>query len=239
LTFSITNRPAWATFTASTGRLQGTPTAANVGTFGNIVIGVSDGKASAQLAAFAITVSATPNAAPTISGAPATSVIQSTAYAFQPTAADANGDPLTFSIVNKPAWATFTTSTGRLQGTPGAANVGTTSGIVITVTDGKASTSLPAFNIAVQAITNGSATLSWQPPTQNTDGSPLTNLAGFKVYWGTSQGTYPNAVTLNNPGLATYVVENLAPGTYFFVMTAVSATGTESAQSSTASKTIP
>lgn len=239
LTFSIVNKPTWASFAASTGRLQGTPAAANVGTFGNIVISVSDGQISTQLPAFAITVSAAPNTAPTISGAPPTSVIPGTQYAFQPTANDVDGDVLTFSIANKPAWATFTTSTGRLQGTPGAGDVGTTSSILIAVTDGKASTALAAFNLIVQAMATGSATLSWQPPTQNTDGSPLTNLAGFKVYWGPSLGTYPNSVTLNNPGLATYVVGNLVSGTYFFVVTSFSTAGTESSRSNSASKTIP
>ncbi len=80
--------------------------------------------------------------------------------------------------------------------------------------------------------------LSWTPPTTNTDGSPLTNLAGYKVYWGTSQGNYPNSATLNNPGLTSYVVGNLAPGTYFFVATALNSVGVESSFSATASKTI-
>ncbi len=239
LTFGIANKPTWASFTASTGRLQGTPAAGNVGTFGNIVISVSDGKISTQLPAFSITVSSASNRAPTISGTPPTSIMQGTLYTFQPSANDADGDVLTFSIANKPPWATFTTSTGRLQGTPGPGDIGTTSGIVIMVTDGKASTPLGAFNIAVQATATGTATLSWQPPTQNTDGSALTNLAGFKVYWGTTQGTYPNSVTLNNPGLATYVVGNLVPGTYFFVVTSFNTVGAESSRSNSASKTIP
>jgi len=238
LTFSIVNRPSWATFNTSTGRLQGTPAAANTGTVGNIVIGVTDGQNSAQLPAFSIAVNAAPNAAPTITGTPATSVMSGTPYTFRPTATDANGDALTFGIANKPTWATFSSSSGQLQGTPTAGDVGTTSGIVISVTDGKASAALPAFGVAVQATAVGSATLTWQPPTQNADGSPLTNLAGFKVYWGPAQGSYPNSTTLNNPGLATYVVNNLVPGTYFFVVTAVNALGAESSPSGTASKTI-
>ncbi len=241
LTFTIANRPAWATFNASTGALVGTPTTTSVGGT-NIIISVSDGKLSASLPAFAITVASggSSNTPPTISGAPATSVTPGTQYAFQPTAADVNGDPLTFSIVNKPAWATFTASTGRLQGTPGAADVGTTSAIVIAVSDGKVSTALAAFAVTVRAATTtGSATLSWQPPTQNTDGSALANLAGYKVYWGNAQGTYPNSVTLSNPGLATYVVGNLVSGTYFFVVTSFNATGAESSRSNSASKTIP
>ena len=238
LTFAITNRPSWAAFSTTTGRLSGTPTTANVGTFANVVISVSDGSASAALPAFAIAVNPAPNRAPTISGAPATSVLQGTAYSFQPTASDADGDTLTFSIANRPAWATFDAATGRLHGTPGAGNVGTTTGIVITVSDGKTSASLAAFGITVQAVATGSATLSWLPPTTNTDGTPLTNLAGFKVYWGTTLGNYSSSATIMNPGLTRYVVENLTPNTYYFAVTAVNSAGVESVFSNAASKTI-
>ena len=240
LTFSITNRPAWATFSATTGRLQGTPTSSNVGTFSNIGIGVSDGQGgAAQLATFQIVVSAPPNRAPTITGSPQTSVSAGTAYSFTPTASDPDGDAMTFSISNLPGWASFDTATGRLSGTPGAQHVGTTTGIVISVDDGHQGTaSLAAFSLTVQAVAVGSATLTWLPPTTNTDGSALTNLAGYKVYWGTSQGTYPNSTTLNNPGLSSYVVSNLAPGTYFFVATAYNTAGVESTFSGIATKTI-
>ena len=239
LTFSITNRPSWATFSTTTGRLQGTPTSSNVGTFSNIVIGVSDGQATAQLAAFSIVVSSAPNRPPVISGTPSTTVMSGSAYSFQPTASDPDGNPLTFSITNAPAWATFSTTTGRLQGTPGAGNVGTYSNIVIRVSDGTATASLPAFNIVVVAVAGGSATLTWTPPTTNTNGTALTNLAGYRVRWGPAVGNYPNVVTLNNAGLTAYVVENLVSGTHYFVVTAVNSTGTESQFSNVASKTIP
>ena len=241
LTFAIANRPSWATFSSTTGRLTGTPTSTNVGTFSNIVISVSDGAASASLPAFAITVSGTTvtNRAPTISGVPATSVLQGTLYSFRPTAADADGNTLTFSIANRPAWATFSTSTGLLQGTPGPGDVGmTTTGIVISVSDGTASASLGAFSVSVTALATGSATLSWQPPTQNTDGSALTNLAGYKIYWGTAPGSYPSSVTVNNAGLTSYVVGSLVPNTYYFAVTAFNSVGTESVLSNSASKTI-
>jgi hypothetical protein len=238
LTFSITNRPTWATFSASTGRLQGTPSASNVGTTSNIVIRVSDGKTTAQLPAFSIAVTNTANRAPVISGTPTTSVMQGTAYSFQPTASDADGDPLTFAITNAPSWATFSTTTGRLSGTPSASNVGTSSNISIRVSDGKTTTSLATFSITVLAVASGSATLSWTPPTTNTDGSPLTNLAGYRVYWGTTAGTYPNSVTLSNAGLTSYVVSSLAPGTYHFAVAALNSAGAESAKSNSGSKTI-
>ena len=99
------------------------------------------------------------NSAPTISGAPPTTATVGVAYAFTPSASDANGDALSFSIANKPAWAAFSTATGALTGTPAAGNVGATSGIVIRVSDGKATTSLPAFTITVAAAatTGGSS----------------------------------------------------------------------------------
>ena len=111
LTFAIANRPSWASFTASTGRLFGTPTSADVGTFNNIQISVTDGQATSHgigssaspggTPGFSITVQSSGsngNSAPVISGSPPTSVTQDTAYSFQPSASDADGDQLTFSI---------------------------------------------------------------------------------------------------------------------------------------------
>jgi hypothetical protein len=241
LTFGVDAKPAWGVFDTSTGRLSGTPSASDVGVARGIVISVSDGHSQTALPAFDITVSAQPsgtNQPPTISGSPPTTASVGTAYTFTPTASDPDaGTTLTFSIANKPAWATFSTTTGQLQGTPTAA--GTFAGIAISVSDGQAAVALSAFSVIVQAVATGSATLTWTPPTQNTDGSPLTDLAGYKIYWGTSQGSYSNSVTLNNPGLASYVVTNLVSGTYYFVATAINSQGVESSYSAPASKTIP
>ncbi|MBZ9613551.1 tandem-95 repeat protein, partial [Rheinheimera sp. MA13] len=151
LTFSITNKPSWAAFNTNTGALTGTPVAADVGTTTGIVISVSDGTLSASLPAFNIEVTSV-NSAPVISGTPTTSVDQDAAYSFMPTATDADDDTLTFSITNKPSWAAFNTNTGALTGTPVAADVGTTTGIVISVSDGTVSTALPAFNLAVVKV---------------------------------------------------------------------------------------
>jgi hypothetical protein len=163
-----------------------------------------------------------------------------TAYTFTPTASDPDsGSTLTFSIANKPSWATFDLARGTLAGTPGAGDVGTYANVVISVSDGQASASLPVFSIAVQAVATASATLTWSAPTQNSDGSPLTDLAGYKVYWGTSSHNYSSTATLNNPGLATYVVGGLAStNTYYFAITAVNSEGTESSPSNEATKTI-
>ncbi|HEX5048020.1 MAG TPA: putative Ig domain-containing protein [Gammaproteobacteria bacterium] len=236
LTFSINQTPAWATFDSTTGRLQGTPATADTGTYPNLVISVSDGRLSTALSAFAITVT---NAAPAISGVPPATAIVGTPYSFTPTATDANaGTTLSFGINATPAWATFDTVTGRLQGTPSAGDVGTYGNLVITVTDGVAQTSLAPFSISVQAVATGSAQLSWTPPTQNTDGTALTDLKGYKIYWGSSLGSYPNSVVVDSPGIASYQVDGLAPGTYFFVITARNTADVESAWSNAASKIV-
>ena len=91
------------------------------------------------------------NTAPAIAGTPATTATVGVAYSFRPTASDANGDALSFSITNQPGWASFNTTTGALTGTPAAGNVGAKTGIVISVSDGKATTLLPAFSITVAA----------------------------------------------------------------------------------------
>ena len=205
---------------------------------GNIVISVSDGERTASLVPFTITVVAA-NSPPLISGSPDATVIVGTAYDFIPTSSDPDGNSLTFSVIGLPTWASFDSTSGRLSGTPAAADVGIYGGIVITVSDGEDNASLGPFAITVESIGMGSATLSWTAPTENEDNSPLTDLAGYKIYWGTTPVIYPHSVTINNPGIATYVIENLAPGTYEFVSTAFNSAGVEGAYSNTATKIIP
>lgn len=81
---------------------------------------------------------------------------------------------------------------------------------------------------SLPTVSNGTATLQWLPPTENTDGSPLTNLAGYDIHYGTQSHSYTETIQVANPGIATYVVDNLTPGTYYFAVSAISAGGTES-----------
>lgn len=178
------------------------------------------------------------NQAPTISGSPTGQAVQGQTYSFSPSAADANSDVLTFSISNKPGWLTFDATTGRVSGTPTAADVGMYSNITISVSDGTAATTLRPFSIQVVGTATGSVTLSWTPPTQNTDSSALTNLAGYRVYWSTTPGSYANSTTVNNPGISSYVVEQLTPATWYFAVTAINTAGVESVFSNAASKTL-
>ena len=179
------------------------------------------------------------NQAPIISGSPLTTARVNEAYSFQPSASDPDGDALTFAISNKPAWATFDTGTGRLSGTPSTSSTGVFSNVRITVSDGRASSALAPFSISVtDSQSTGSATLSWQPPTSNTDGSPLTNLAGYVVRYGTAPDALDIEVRIENPGLVTYVVSDLAPATWYFQVVAYNSLGVESSPSATGSKTI-
>jgi putative Ig domain-containing protein len=237
LTFSITNKPPWASFSGTSGRLSGTPGTAAVGEYIDIVIAVSDGRSTAALPAFSILVDAA-NRSPTISGTPPTHAREGQVYEFTPSASDPDGNALSFTIANRPAWATFNTQTGRLSGAPGTGSVGSYANVTIRVSDGSLVATLPAFSISVEQASLGSATLSWTAPTSNVDGTPLTDLAGYRVRYGTSPGSYPNQVQIANPGITSCVIENLPAGTYYFVATAYDSAGHESNFSGVVTKTI-
>ncbi|MBB1441504.1 hypothetical protein H5202_23390, partial [Shewanella sp. SG41-4] len=167
-----TNKPTWASFNVATGLLNGTPTNADVGTTSGIVISVNDGTVTSSLSAFSISVANT-NDAPVISGSPNTSVNEDSGYSFTPSVSDDDsGDSLSLSITNKPTWASFNSANGQLSGTPTNADVGTTSGIVISVNDGTVTIALNAFSISV-ANTNDAPVIS---------GSPATSVNEDSVY---------------------------------------------------------
>jgi hypothetical protein len=86
---------------------------------------------------------------------------------------------------------------------------------------------------------NGSATLNWTPVTKNRDGTLLTDLAGYRLHYGTSASSLSAVVELANPNLTTYLVSNLPSGTWYFGVTAYASNGTESPMSNIVQKTIP
>ena len=178
------------------------------------------------------------NRAPTISGNPNTSVLMGEQYSFTPSASDADNDTLTFDVQGEPSWLTINSGSGALTGTPTLADVGSESGIVVSVSDGIASASLPQFGVDVVQNADGSITLTWTAPTLNEDGSALTDLAGYKIYYGTSPGNYPNQIRIDGVGMTTQVVNNLTPDTYYFTATAFNSAGIESSYSGEAVKTL-
>jgi Putative Ig domain len=242
--FDIYNKPAWADFDGTTGRLSGRPSRRDIGTYRNITIRLTDWYGYVTTPAFSITVvnaTAVPvpaNTPPTISGHASTAVNAGVAYSFTPTAADANNNTLSFSIKNMPDWAKFNTASGTLSGTPAAADVGTYANIQISVSDGKASVALPAFTVAVNQMSAGNAAIDWTAPTENTDGTVLTNLAGYNVRYGTSPDNLTQVVKLANPGLTSYVVDNLSAGKWYFAISSYASNGTESSNSGVVATTI-
>lgn len=72
-----------------------------------------------------------------------------------------------------------------------------------------------------------SAIFSWAPVTTNVDGSPLTDLGGYKVYYGTESGVFPNSIDVGNNISCT--IDGLASGnTYYLAVTSYDTAGNES-----------
>lgn len=180
------------------------------------------------------------NSVPTIGASPSTQASVGSTYSFAPDAKDADGDALAFSIQNKPNWADFNTATGHLSGTPSAQSAA--ENIVISVSDGKATASLPAFTITVAAAGStpaspssgvelagpNSVALSWAVPTRTIDGQPLTDLTGYRIHYGTNENALVRSVEVTGSGSNRFTVSNLGRGTYYFAVRAVTSSGAES-----------
>jgi len=222
----------WLSFSNATGTISGTPPATAVGTeTGYILISVKDGVDTAYLyREFRIKV-VTGAPTPTISGTPPTSAVAGRRYTFRPTASGPAGMTLSFSVQNKPTWANFSIATGQLTGTPTSTQTGNYSNIVLSVSDGQASSALAPFTISVAGTTptTGSATLQWVPPTQDTNGNALTNFAGIILHYGTAPGSLTQSVRVASSSQNSYTVGNLAAGTWYFGSVAYTNTGVESA----------
>lgn len=83
----------------------------------------------------------------------------------------------------------------------------------------------------------GWAQLSWTPPTTNTDTTPLTDLKGYKIYYGQSPGDHTKSITIDAK-VSAYRVTGLADGVWYFAITAFDSSGNESGKSNEASKEI-
>jgi hypothetical protein len=334
LSFSIANKPAWASFDSATGTLSGTPPVGSADLYGGVTIGVSDGKLSATLAAFSIQVNEAPpalvagpptlasvdvvdsdivlswtmehaipeggydifidgtdtgpqyrttattvtiggldltqshcfsiesrytntseyyssnqlcseaqaaNQAPVISGTAPTTAVVGVSYSFSPTASDADGDSLSFTVSNPPAWASFDSQTGKLYGVPETADIGTYSDISITVSDGTDTSTLTAFTIVVEdAPIQGSTTLKWTPPSTRTDNTPLalSEIDGYRIYMGESETSLVPVMDINDYSVTEYTLTDITVGSYYYSVTAYDTEGNESSFSNIIMKTI-
>ena len=124
-----------------------------------------------------------------------------------------------------------------LAGCSGDGSSATTSasGAPAAITSG---TQQPPVAPLPSSSSSSNATLSWTAPTENTDGSVLLNLGGYVIHYGTVANDLTSSITISNPGLTTYVVDNLAAGTYYFTLSATTTGGVQSVASNEASVTI-
>lgn len=135
--------------------------------------------------------------------------------------------PVTLTWSTTPT-ATSCTASGDWTGAKAASGTQTLAAI----------TASKSYTLTCSFPTSAAVQFSWVPPTTNTDNSPLTNLASYKLYFGTSATTLSQSIGVSAPASGA-TVPGLASGTWFFAVTAISSTGKESAKSNTATKAVP
>ena len=240
--FTISNKPEWIDFDSSTGAISGIPTEADVRAYSNIEIQATIGDKKLTTAPFSITVENV-NLPPTISGIPKTVAFYATrTYIFKPDASDPEGETLEFFIEftdlnTAPDWISFDKNRGEISAQPEINHIGDEYEITISVSDGTNQTYLQPFTFSIIPGIE-TATISWNPPTENEDGTALEDLAGYNIYYGTKEGDYNESIQLNTTDHTTYTIENLLLPEYFFAMTAFDIYGNESKFSNSVRKKI-
>ena len=165
--------------------------------------------------------------APVIIGLPFVSVTLNDEFVFFPNAWDPDNDPLQFSIVNKPGWIEFDELTGALSGFPVEGDSGTYPNVLIGVSDGNSTSYLDVTIEVVGDITH-TVVLEWYPPTENTDDTPLMDLAGYRIRYGPDPDNHSHEIDIPNPGITSFVVKDVVAGTNYFVLSAYNTAGVES-----------
>jgi len=179
------------------------------------------------------------NRAPTINGVGDEYARVGETYDFQPIAGDADGDPLKFTAVNLPPWASIDPFDGRITGTPGPNDEGVYESITISVADARRETVTKPFSITVVSeAAVGVASLRWEMPPSKLDGSPLDDLAGYRILYVRSSEDLDRSVLINDPTITSYEISALTSGIWYFAVVAVNASGLEGPPTITATKSI-
>jgi hypothetical protein len=149
-------------------------------------------------------------------------------YAFQPAAADADGDALNFTATNLPPWASIDPDSGLITGTPGPMDEGAYEAIVIAVADAGRRVETTPFTITVMGdAASGVATLRWEVPPSKLDGSPLDDLAGYRILYGRKADDLDQSVLIDDPAVTTYEFTTLTKGIWYFAVVGVNSGGLE------------
>jgi hypothetical protein len=179
------------------------------------------------------------NRAPTINGAITDIARVGVTYDYQPEATDPDGDALRFSAPNLPPWASMDPTNGRITGTPGENDVGIHESISIVVADATHETSAGPFSITVVEETGeGVAALQWELPPSKMDGSPLDDLAGYRILYGHDSADLDQSVLITDPAVTSYEFTTLGTGIWYFAVVAVNAGGLEGPPTTVVPKSI-
>lgn len=177
---------------------------------------------------------ATPKSEPAINRAPTITAVADgyarvgETFSFEPAAADADGDALRYSATNLPPWASLDPNNGRITGTPGPNDQGVYELITIEVADAGRRAETAPFSITVIGDVNtGVATLRWEAPPSKLDGSPLDDLAGYRILFGRTAEDLDQSVLIDDPSITSYEFTELAKGIWYFAVVAVNAGGLE------------
>jgi hypothetical protein len=184
------------------------------------------------------------NRAPTISTESSAVARVGETYDYQPVATDPDGDTLRFTANNLPPWASMDPNTGRITGTPGENDLGAYEAITIVVADAGGRTESSPFTITVvddgvgASTGAGVASLQWEIPPSKVDGTPLDDLAGYRILYGRTADELDRSVLISNPSTTSYEFATLDPGTWYFAVVAVNAGGLEGPATTPAQKSI-
>lgn len=176
----------------------------------------------------------TPDAQPVVNRAPTIKAIGDgyarvgETYAFEPAAVDPDGDDMRFTATNLPPWASLDPRNGRITGTPGANDQGVYELITIVAADaGRRVESAPFSITVIGDVNTGVATLRWEAPPSKLDGSPLDDLAGYRILFGRTAEDLDQSVLIDDPATTSYEFTDLAKGIWYFAVVAVNAGGLE------------
>jgi hypothetical protein len=160
-------------------------------------------------------------------------------YEYQPKASDPDGDALKFSANNLPPWASLDPTSGRISGTPGEDDLGIYELITIKVADASREIETAPFSITVVGdVGTGVASLQWEVPASKVNGSPLDDLAGYRILYGRTTDDLDHSVLIADPTETSYEVSALASGTWYFAVVAVNASGLEGPPTTVTTKSI-
>jgi hypothetical protein len=203
--------------------------------------GEGESAASAPPAAMAPSAPVALNAPPTISAAALEDAEVGATFDYQPVASDPDGDALRFSAANLPTWASLDPASGRISGTPGASDVGVHESITITVADATHRVATSPFSITViEPLESGTgiASLQWDTPPSKVNGSPLDDLAGYRILYGRNSSDLDQSVLIDDPATTSYQFSALPSGIWYFAVVAVNTYGLEGPPTTLMSKSM-